>query len=70
MEAFHNITEQHAVDANQLCKITNCHFCDQVQCTDQGKVLIHCTKLSGSPHPIRVNLNVCLSCTELDDLNF
>lgn len=63
MEIPYVVTEFNE-EVGHLCKIANCRFCDQVQLDDNGKVLVHCTKLSGSPHPIRVNINACLSCPE------
>lgn len=56
------------LEAATRCKIAECRFCDQIQTSSGGNIRIHCTKLSGSPHPILVNLNTCLSCNEFHRL--
>lgn len=48
--------------------ITKCRYCEQIQLNSKRNIVVLCTKLSGSPHPIYVNMNTCLSCPEFHRL--
>lgn len=44
--------------------ITCCNYCTKISNDREDRSPIACTKYSGSPHPIFVNLNTCLVCGE------